>query len=243
MPQDQAPEPAETAETVTPETAAETAAPEAPAGGDGGSDGEVTPPPAETAETVEGGEAEADTFPRKVVEDLRGENAGHRTKNKALQDQLDALMAGIKGLTGEDAEVEQTPEEALAAAQAERDAAATELRTMRLEKAIDAAAKTADADPAALADSRTFMKKVADIDPTAEDHAAQVAALASEFVTANPKARATPAVPGSSGSAPEDAKPTGPQQLTRDELAALPASERLKAVRDGRTRDILAGKK
>lgn len=52
-------------------------------------------------------------------------------------------------------------------------------------------------NPAALTDSRTFLAKAAQLDPTATDFAAQVAAAAKEAVTANPtlKAAAQAAAP------------------------------------------------
>jgi hypothetical protein len=50
---------------------------------------------ADTADDAPGAQSDAneggDTFPREVVERLRSENAGHRTKTKAVEDRADAL--------------------------------------------------------------------------------------------------------------------------------------------------------
>lgn len=66
-----------------------------PGAPDGDETGAVDTGSADTADGAPGAQSDAkeggDTFPREVVERLRSENAGHRTKTKAAEDRADAL--------------------------------------------------------------------------------------------------------------------------------------------------------
>ena len=79
------------------------------------------------------------------------------------------------------------------------------------------------------------------LDPNADDFTAQVAALVDTEVAANPKLKATPAVPQSSGSTPEDTTSPRTGQLTRADMANMSPREINEAVAAGRFRDVLGG--
>lgn len=218
-------------------TAPETAAP---------TGGTPTAPEAGTGETS----GQPETFGRDYVEGLRGEAAGHRTKAKALQEELDAakaerdaILEGLRKVTGGET-AETSPEDLVASLTAERDRIAAERDAIRLEQTISAAARVPDvnADLDLLVPYLKGTGALSKIDATADDLAAQVAAVVTEAVTANPKLRATPVVPGSSGTAPEASKPAGPSQVTREEFSAMTAAERLAAVKEGRATSLLGGK-
>ena len=74
--------------------------------------------------------------------------------------------------------------------------AQAEAKAARVELAVYRTAGAAQADPAALLDSRAFLDAVKDVDPT--DSAAITAAIKSALAD-NPRLKATPAVPSKSG--------------------------------------------
>lgn len=203
---------------------------------------------AEPAEpTAQTEEVEPKTFDAAYVDKLRKEAADYRTKRKAEQDRADAVeqklnsvLDGLKGLTGDKTE-EQSPEDMLAAALAERDQATAKLRDYSIRETLTKAAQDAGAD----AELTTLVLRgkgaLDNLDPNHDDYPAQVAALIEAEVTANPKLKATPAVPQSSGSTPEDSSSPRAGQLTRDDMKNMSAKEINDAVKEGRFRDVLGG--
>lgn len=190
---------------------------------------------------------EQDTFDREYVEKLRKEAADYRTKRKEeaeraaqLEAELTKYRDGLKNLFGE-GEAEKTPEDIIASLTAERDQAAQQLAQMRTDQALTAAATQAGADAELLTLVLKGKGALTDLDPNADDFAAQVAALVDAEVAANPKLRATPAVPQSSGSTPEDTTSPRTGQLTRADMANMTPREINEAVAAGRFRDVLGG--
>lgn len=190
---------------------------------------------------------EQDTFGREYVEKLRKEAADYRTKRKEeadranqLETKMNAIIDGLKGLTGDGAP-EQTPEQVIEALTAERDNAAQQLAQMRTDQALTAAAAQAGADAELLTLVLRGKGALTDLDPNTDDFHAQVAELVTAEVAANPKLKATPAVPQSSGSTPEDTATPRTGQLTRADMANMTPKEINEAVAAGRFRDVLGG--
>jgi len=133
---------------------------------------------------------------QKMIRDLRNESAERRTKltaaEQAQQDAIRALAkaAGIE-LPGEQAPDPQQLTQQLTATQQQARQAAVEL-------AVYKAAGAHQGDPLALLDSRAFLAKVADLDPTAEDFTTKVSDAIKGAVTDNPKLRSAPVAGASS---------------------------------------------
>jgi hypothetical protein len=134
------------------------------------------------------------------VRDLRAENASARTnaKQTAAQEATDSVTEKIGKALGlikdDDADapsVEDLTKQVSAAQAASRQAA--------IELAVYRAASQHDGDPAALLDSRTFLAKVTDLDPTSEDFATKIGDAIKEQVDTNPKLKASGPAPSRSG--------------------------------------------
>lgn len=78
-------------------------------------------------------------------------------------------------------------------------AAQREARSTKVENAVLRHAFKAGANPDALTDSRAFMAKLGDLDPTADDFSSKVEAAIKDAVEANPSLRTAPAPPPKSG--------------------------------------------
>lgn len=134
---------------------------------------------------------------QKMIRDLRQENGQRRTAlTAAEQQQREVVRAFAKAAGIPLPDDQQAPDPAqltqqLTAAQQAQRQTAVELAVYRT-----AAKHTADAD--ALLDSRSFLKAVENLDPAADDFAAQVDAAIKTAVDANPKLKAGRA-PGASG--------------------------------------------
>jgi len=131
--------------------------------------------------------AERDTFDREYVEKLRKEAADYRTKRKeeaekaaALEQKMNTLIDGLKGLTGDKAE-EQSPEQVIEALTAERDQAAQQLNQLRTEQAVTRAATEAGADAELLTLVLRGKNALTNLDPNSDDFNAQVAELVTEW--------------------------------------------------------------
>ena len=170
---------------------------------------------------VDGGKQgkEDDTvFDRKYVEQLRNENASHRTKAKDLEGSLAAAEAEKNELIQkigrafgfvEDEDDKQADAQAIVEqVTKERDEYHSELRKLREENALSRAmgnvkvdGQTIQVDPDLTLAVIKGNGALADLDPTDEDYVAQVARVVSETVAAHPQLRAQ-AAPRSSGNAP-----------------------------------------
>lgn len=127
-----------------------------------------------------------DQKPEEVKEALEnsrkweGRAKGNLTKAQAY-DEL------VKKITGKDDEPDPDKlTQELTAAQ--RDARAT-----KVENAVLKQASKHDANPALLADSRSFMDSIADLDPSADDFSSKVDAAIKKAVDANEALKVTPA--------------------------------------------------
>jgi hypothetical protein len=166
----------ETAETVeTTETAADTGA-------------ETTTKVTEKTETADTAQKVEDLpeWAQKQIRDARAEAGNHRAgKNAAEAKQAEILdnIAKALGLKQDEKPDPAKLTEQLTAAQVAQ-------RTAQIELAVHRNAKTHQGDPDALLDSRSFLAKVADLDPGAKDFAAKVDTAIKDAVKDNPKLRA-----------------------------------------------------
>lgn len=170
-----------------------------------GDDDRVT----ETTATDKPAEAkpEGKTFDEAYVKKLRDEAAANRVKGdeKAAQAAKDAAAAAEKALTEKLAKAlglveEETPdpaallkaaEEQAAEVARERDTYAEKLRNLLRKDALSDAAKAVDGDLDAIFDSRKIAGEIESLDTTADEFAAQVAAIVSAAVESNPKLKKT----------------------------------------------------
>src|SRR5690606_17931146 len=133
-----------------------------------------------------------------MITDLRRENGAARTnaKAQAADEARTALVQELGKALGlvKDGEQAPKPEELTAQVQAAQQAA----RAAQVELAVHRAAATHKADPSALLDSRAFLAKVADLDPTADDFGEKVTAAIKQAVSDNPKLLAAQAAGASS---------------------------------------------
>lgn len=187
--QGQAPEPADTTTTTT--------------------DPAPTPEAPRTDKAAEEKGPEPKTFDEAYVKKLRDEAAQGRVKSKELegkltdaeerqQAQMDAIAKAL-GLKEDDGppDPEQLTQQ-LTAAQEQAQQREVELRTLRVERAAEKAAREHGADVDTLLDSRAFAQKLSDLDPAADDFAATVSDLVKTTVDSNPKYKAAQAATSSS---------------------------------------------
>lgn len=123
---------------------------------------------------------------QKIITDLRKADGDERVAKKTL----DAIQKALNPDSDEKVDPAKLAQ-LLADSQTTGKATAIEL-------AVFKAAATAGADPAALTDSRTFMTKVAGLDPSADDFAAKVKTAIDEAVKNNPSLKAARAAGASS---------------------------------------------
>ena len=197
-------------------------------------------PPAEP-EPIEGSADGGKTFDLAYVEKLRKENAKNRTDDKAaIATQItDALAAGKTdwanalgkqlGIVKDAAAL--TPDQIIAALTEERDTFKTERdqfaseRSTRAERdAIEGASTANQGDFAMVRAVLISEGSLKDIDPTATDYEAQVAAVVKSEIEKNPKLRAVQVAPSSGGAPPSGTPAPGP----------LSIDERRKAIRENR---------
>ncbi len=187
---------------------------------------------------AEPGTGEAKSYDEDYVKGLRTENANWRTKYRDLetssseiQQKYDNLVASL-GKLGGFVPDEATPDAPAPDPNQALQDMSDKLRDYQLRDAVREAAVD-KADTAALLDSTSFLATVKDLDPSADDYAAQVAAAVDAAVTANPRFASAPVVPARSGG--DTSTGTGePGQLTDEQFAALSHKDRLQALADGR---------
>ncbi|WP_053619627.1 hypothetical protein [Nocardiopsis sp. NRRL B-16309] len=188
QPEGQAPEAADTTPTTT-----EAPKPEAP----------------RVDKAAEDKGQEPKTFNEAYVKKLREENAENRVKAKEAveartaaeqrqQAQMDAIAKAL-GLKDDDAPPDPEKLTAqLTETAKERDATQAELRTMRVERAAEKAAREHGADVDTLLDSRSFANKLAGLDPTDSGFSEAVSDLVRATVDSNPKYKAAQVATSSS---------------------------------------------
>lgn len=132
----------------------------------------------------------------KVIADLRKENARNRTnaKETAANEarlELAQKVALALGVAQDDSEEAPDPAEQVTALTRQIEETRTQADQSRLELAIYKTASAAGANPDALLDSRSFMSKLATIDPADTE---AVKSAISEATRNNPTLKATQAV-------------------------------------------------
>lgn len=132
---------------------------------------------------------------QRIIRDTRGEAAANRTKATEAEQQRQATLDAIAKALGLKDEGEQPDPAQLAQQLTDSQAQA---RQSAVELAVYKTAGKHSGDPDALLDSRTFIEKVAALDPSADDFAAKVDDAIKQAVADNPKLKATRAVGSSS---------------------------------------------
>jgi hypothetical protein len=195
----------------------------------------ATTPPAAPAN----GQVDLSTLPepvQKMIADLRGEAASHRTKateaQQATQQTLDKLAVALGLKTDDKADPAKLAEQLTASQSAARQSA--------VQLAVFKAAVPLGANASALLDSVGFANATKDLDPTAADFGTQVEAAITAAVTANPLLKAAPTGPARSGGQFTGA-PGAPDQITEDQLKTMTPEQIVEAQQKGQLRNLLGG--
>ncbi|MFE5777085.1 hypothetical protein [Brachybacterium sp. NPDC056505] len=136
-----------------------------------------TPPtpqaPTEPSNGPEKGTQSVEDLPdwaQTLIRKTRDEAAQNRTARNTEREQADARVAAILKAAG--IETDDDTEDPVKAAEADRQArekAEQDARTARVELAVYRAAPAANGDAAALLDSRSFLDRITDLDPSDQD--------------------------------------------------------------------------
>jgi hypothetical protein len=162
------------------------------------------------ADTPEPEKPASKVYDEAYVKKLREEAAAARVKGKEAAEQAkkDAAAAAEQALTekwakalglvkddepADPAELLKQAEEREKQIAAERDAAAERLRAYERKDAVTKAVNAVDGDLESILDSRKVSAEIEKLDTTADDFAAQVAAIVSAAVESNPKLKKAPA--------------------------------------------------
>ena len=203
---------------------------------------------------------------QKQLRDIRAEAARYRTSAKDLEGKLSKYeethkqqMDGIAKALGL-APDEATPEQIMAERDAERANAESERRRAQqaaVELATYRASATLGADGNALLDSRSFVRAIEGLDPSADDFAQRVRDAITEALDAHPEWKAPasarpeppstvpepkpePTIPRSSNGQFTGA-PAGPRQWTDDDVARATPQQLVQAMRDGLLQNLDVG--
>lgn len=144
-------------------------------------------PPAAPAATPSEKVEDLPDWAQKIISETRAEAATNRSGKTAAEQKLDAIQKAFNPDAGDEPADPVALAESLAQRDAEAKQAKTELATYKL-------AGTLGADAEALLDSRTFLAKIADIDPT---DTAGIKKAIEEAVNDNPKLKVVLAAPKS----------------------------------------------
>lgn len=147
---------------------------------------------------------------QKLVRDARKEAGDSRVAAKNAETELVQRLGKALGLVKDDekADPEKLTQQ-IAAEQAEK-------RQAKVELAVFRTAGKHQGDPEALLDSRSFLAKVGELDPSAADFTAQVEAAVKTAVKDNPKLKAVQAAASSGvdhGGRPGERRTTQPKSL------------------------------
>lgn len=188
-------------------------------------------------DTRQAHESEQDNFDvEKELKKLRKESAARRTslrdeekKNAELTSKYNSLNSKFEEMRGflaklSGAEEEATPEQLIESYKEKLEAQQQENRQLRETTALNDAVAKAKGDPALTIPYLRGSNALANLDPSADNYAAQVADLVQETVDANPKLRAQ-AAPASSGNTSNPTNNSGPRKYTVEDLNDLSAEE------------------
>lgn len=135
---------------------------------------------------------------RKEITKLRKENAKRRTDSRAAKQAKDDTEGKLKAIA-KALGVESDDEPDVDALKTQLEKTSSEMKSLKIERAISRAAKKHGADAEALADSRSFMKDADALDLDDDDFAGALAVLVETAVKNNPKLKAGQASTRSSG--------------------------------------------
>lgn len=148
-------------------------------------------PDGQDPQATDGQPAEPKTYDEAYVKRLRDEAAANRVKRKEAEDAQAATLDTIAkalGLKTDEADPAQLAEQ-LTASQAEA-------RQLKVERAIERAARGAEADEDLVTAVLAHGGQLASLDPAAEGFAEAVAELVASTVEANPRLKNTAPAPG-----------------------------------------------
>lgn len=196
--------------------------------------------------TEQSHETEQDNFDvEKELKKLRKESAARRTslrdeekKNAELTSKYNSLNSKFEEMRGflaklSGAEEEATPEQLIESYKEKLEAQQQENRQLRETTALNDAVAKAKGDPALTIPYLRGSNALVNLDPSAENYAAQVADLVQETVDANPKLRAQ-AAPASSGNTSNPTNNSGPRKYTVEDLNDLSAEEIYELTEQGK---------
>lgn len=199
-----------------------------------------------TENTEQSHETEQDNFDvEKELKKLRKESAARRTslrdeekKNAELTSKYNSLNSKFEEMRGflaklSGAEEEATPEQLIESYKEKLEAQQQENRQLRETTALNDAVAKAKGDPALIIPYLRGSNALANLDPSADNYAAQVADLVQETVDANPKLRAQ-AAPVSSGNTSNPTNNSGPRKYTVEDLNDLSAEEIYELTQQGK---------
>lgn len=170
----------------------------------------VAQPDAQPAQRVE----DLPDWAQKILKDTRAEAASHRTKATTAEQAQAATLEKIAVALGLKPD-ETAPDPAQLTEQLTQ--TQVDARTAKVELAVFRSAAQAGADAESLLDSRSFLTKVAALDPTADGFTASVATAITEAVAANPKLKAVQAT----GASSVDHSAGGPGEKRTGKTASL----------------------
>jgi hypothetical protein len=194
----------------------------------------VVEPTAPEPAAVEPAAAEPKMFDEAYVKTLREEAAANRTKARDAETAAEARINKILEAAGI-----KTAEEPLDPAKLTADLSAKDqaIRALKVERALDKAARKAGADEDLLDAVLTRKGALAELDPSSDDFAQQLDALVKAEVDANPKLKAVRAT-GASGI--ELSGGTGEQgQITEQQLKTMTPEQIVQAQSKGLLRNLL----
>lgn len=168
------------------------------------------------------GESVADLpeWAQKIIKDARSEAATHRTGKTQAEQEKATLLDGIAKALG--LKKDEAPDPAKLAEQlGTKD---SELRQARVELAVHKLAGPAGGDAGGLLDSRSFLAKVADLDPAAKDFDAKVTEAIKATVKDNDKLKAGGQAPPRSGGDFNGSTPQG-KERPKSLFAAIAATQ------------------
>jgi hypothetical protein len=174
--------------------------------GDGDDTGDDSKKTGDDAKATAGKVEDLPDWAQKLIKTTRGEAAENRTKATAAEQKLTEQLDGIAKALGLK-EDEKTDPAKLAS---ELTKAQDQARQTAVELAVYRSSAKHQGDPDALLDSRGFLAKLADLDPTDAKFAAKVETAIKDAVKDNPKLKATQAA--GSSSADHGAGGSGEQQ-------------------------------
>ena len=148
---------------------------------------------ADAVASAELDESTLDERSQKVIAAIRGDFKAERAKRQAAESATKDARTAMAQEIGKALGLIKGDEPAdPAALTAQLTAAGADARQAKIELAVFRAAQATDADPSALLDSRAFLVKLADVDPS---DAAAITAAVTEAVAANPRL-GKPVTPG-----------------------------------------------